>query len=415
MYSLFTQFILLLVLNSIWLFKSGESNYVLPPVSPINVYYHMELNNLRKIDAVDSSFILDFYISIAWRDDRLYDTMMNDEDYDPITSFFPQPEFINVADEDSATPSLEFYFTDGYTLPKWVGVTASGDTNETWVIGSGRKIASFIADLQLEEFPFDKQNATVMLESLMFNSDDLRWVASDYSRKAIELYDKEVSGWDNDGTSLFITNYTYLSYDEQYSRVVFSKQLGRQYTYYLSRIVSNIIMIVIMGLAVAFAQTTESERMGSTQAAFLGVVSWLFVLNADVPKVGYLTRLDSFIQLSFAIIFIQFLGHAFHWGVPKFCKFRKNIITKINNPLTSLSTTEITIPSTIETMNSNEGDNKKVSMEGKVEKQEEPEELLLWDALKTLQLDTYIAIGLGFIYLVGTAVILQVGINNLNA
>jgi hypothetical protein len=34
----------------------------------------------------------------------------------------------------------------------------------------------------------------------------------------------------------------------------------------------------------------------------------------QVPKVGYLTRLDAFTQVSFAVIFAQYIYHAVHWG-----------------------------------------------------------------------------------------------------
>lgn len=38
-----------------------------------------------------------------------------------------------------------------------------------------------------------------------------------------------------------------------------------------------------------------------------GVVSWLFVLSAEVPQVGYSNRLDGFVNLSFACLFMQYV------------------------------------------------------------------------------------------------------------
>jgi hypothetical protein len=96
-----------------------------------------------------------------------------------------------------------------------------------------------------------------------------------------------------------------------------SKTLQREYSYYVSRVCSNIILLVIMAAFVAFVNAKEADRLGFVQASFLGVVSWLFVLNAEVPKVGYLTRLDAFINVSFACIFAQYVYHAVHWGLYK--------------------------------------------------------------------------------------------------
>ena len=282
--------------------------YPTPPSYPTEVFVKLSLNGLRKIDAVDSTFITDYYIMMAWRDDRLYNEIGST--LDPTTNFHPTPEIINPADENSATEFTNLIISPD-DLPGWV-YRAPSVMNETWVLAIGRKIGSFTADLQLVEFPFDRQNASILMESSAYKSSELVWRLPDNIMDG--LNEIEVGGWDNAGVNIQVINYTYPALEEDYSRLIISKLLIRQYGYYLSRVFSNVIILVIMAFAVAFVRATEPDRLGFVQACFLGVVSWLFVLNAEVPKVGYLTRLDAFTQTSFAVIFAQYLYHAIHWG-----------------------------------------------------------------------------------------------------
>lgn len=287
------------------------AGYPAPPEYPTKVYVTASINSISRLDAVDSSFQMDFYLVFAWRDDRL--SSMIGQELDPNTQFHPSPEIINVASGDTDTSiTLIDLIVSHDDLPEWVNVPSSGNANETWVVSIGRKIGGLAADLELKEFPFDRQNATVNIESAKYVSSDLTWVISPQVRES--LRDATVGGWDNGIARAYVTNFTYAALEESYARLTFAKLLRRQYAYYMSRVFSNIIMLVIMAFFVVFIRATEPDRLGFVQSAFLGVVSWLFVLNAEVPKVGYLTRLDAFTQVSFAVIFAQYIYHAVHWG-----------------------------------------------------------------------------------------------------
>jgi hypothetical protein len=101
-------------------------------------------------------FVTDFYVSYAWRDDRLFPDL--DGDFNSETMFAPAPEFIN-AEDFEITGGLDYTIVAAADIPSWASVSASGDANETWVVATGRKVGPFIAELQLEEFPFDKQSS----------------------------------------------------------------------------------------------------------------------------------------------------------------------------------------------------------------------------------------------------------------
>jgi len=46
---------------------------------------------------------------------------------------------------------------------------------------------------------------------------------------------------------------------------------------------------------------------------FLAMVTWMFVVIEDSPRVGYLTRLDTFMNLSFAVVFAMSVAHAVNY------------------------------------------------------------------------------------------------------
>jgi hypothetical protein len=70
------------------------AGYPSPPAYPTKVYVTASINSISRIDAVDSSFQMDFYLVFAWRDDRLFPQI--DQELDPATQFHPSPEIINV-------------------------------------------------------------------------------------------------------------------------------------------------------------------------------------------------------------------------------------------------------------------------------------------------------------------------------
>ena len=210
-----------------------------PPAKPTNVYFQVTFNSLRKISSVDSTFINDFYINLAWRDDRLFTAIGGQ--FDPMSMFEPAPEFIN-AEADYGVV-LDYNIIDAADIPEWVGVTKS-KVNETWVVGVGRKQGAFVAELELKYFPFDRQNASIIMESSKYEAADLQFIPLNII-KGINAAGT-IGGWDALSADSSISNYTYPAMKQSFSRAVFTKMLARQYRYYLSRIVTNVVMIVVM-------------------------------------------------------------------------------------------------------------------------------------------------------------------------
>lgn len=88
---------------------------------------------------------------------------------------------------------------------------------------------TFIADVNLREFPFDQQNVTIRMESADYLSSELVWQPVGVLR-GLNPTDVQPSGWDDIANAYMVTSVTYATLGETYSRFTGLKILGRQYS-----------------------------------------------------------------------------------------------------------------------------------------------------------------------------------------
>lgn len=212
-----------------------------PPALPTQVYVTFSVNTLRKIDAVDSTFKMDFYVNLAWKDNRV----ANHSDFDETTMFHPAPEFVNT-DASDYSVDIVYSIIRSQDTPGWLDLTlAEKRAGETWVIGIGRKAGTFVADLDLVNFPFDKQNATIRLESALWTADKVTFVPSARIKSSMKS-SGAVGGWEDLGARVYTKEVYYNGLEETYHRLEVQTRLRRQYAYYLSRVISNMILLSLM-------------------------------------------------------------------------------------------------------------------------------------------------------------------------
>lgn len=296
--------------NCLWLFaafcgKSVADELRYPPSSPTVVYVHLLINALEQIDAAESTFYTDFYLSMAWIDNRL----ANDSGitYDPTSMFNPQVEFLNSREVEAA----DYAYTFG--LPNYLANDASVTANisDTWISALTRVAGTFSADLKLQAFPQDYQQLTILIESFIWQSSqvEFRPVAGVGSR--LLSNDIQFDGWSAETTGIETIHNFFPSINEMFSRCIPSIGIRRDPSYYMNRTVTNVILLVVMALLISSMRGDRPHRLSGTISVFMSIVSWVFVLVQETPKVSYLTRMDSFINVSFAMVFALAVFHAF--------------------------------------------------------------------------------------------------------
>jgi len=97
----------------------------------------------------------------------------------------------------------------------------------------------------LQEFPYDVQLAQIVLESEHTN-DTLKWVPASTLTSGLMPPGLEMDGWDLLRAYYQQADNYYPSLEETYNRLTMLVRVRRQSAYYTTRIVANVILLVIM-------------------------------------------------------------------------------------------------------------------------------------------------------------------------
>lgn len=302
----------------------------LPPFTPTRVFVTIFSNSIRRISAPDSSFIMDAYVYMAWRDDRFL-SATDQAVYTPnvATAWSPLPEFINLA-QGGGGPTMAYVYNKG--LPSWVPPSSipAGMSTSTgmYISGQGRLVGSFLAQQLLQDFPFDTQNAQILLESTTWDSSSMIWAPVDGITTGLLPPGFIIEGWTTTPASATsaVINYDYVSLAQVYSRLKLNVQCARIPDFFFSRFVTNVTLIILMAMVGLLQPTDLPTRMAIAQLAFGGIVSFLFVLSNTVPPLPYATRLDRYFSVAFFIIFMLYVYNA---GMLSWLKRVADVVAKL--------------------------------------------------------------------------------------
>ena len=76
--------------------------------------------------------------------------------------------------------------------------------------------------------------------------------------------------------------------------------IKRQSSYYLFKIILPIIFILVISWSVFWVRGSQLEaKVNVTIVCLLSLIAYNFIIDEDLPKLAYLTFLDSFILLSY--------------------------------------------------------------------------------------------------------------------
>ena len=93
----------------------------------------------------------------------------------------------------------------------------------------------------------------------------------------------------------------YISDARQHSPIVVFKQIiERNYSYYFTKILLPILIILMMSWSVFWINPRELEaRLTVSIVCLLSLIAYTFIIDNDIPKLNYLTLLDCVILLSY--------------------------------------------------------------------------------------------------------------------
>ena len=86
----------------------------------------------------------------------------------------------------------------------------------------------------------------------------------------------------------------------QYTGLSINLLVKRESSYYLFKIILPIIFILIISWSVFWVRGSQLEaKVNITIVCLLSLIAYNFIIDEDLPKLSYLTFLDTFILLSY--------------------------------------------------------------------------------------------------------------------
>lgn len=262
----------------------------LPPGErPVRVAAGFFLLNLNGVAERSESFDADLYLSFRWHDARLAfeggeaRRYLEDDAVERLrTMWWPQLEFVNTADPHVTNRAL-LIAPDG-TATYQLGLTSEFRTN-----------------LDLRQFPFDRQTLEVKVESFTWTDDEMVFVVD--PKRIGFAQDSTFEGLDVIGTSAEIRRAEIAGWSQAFSAFVGLISVERRATFYIWTVFAPVGLIFLISCTV-FVVSYENfhDRAGISLAALLACIATQFAMSFNLPQISYLTVIDRLFLITYACI-----------------------------------------------------------------------------------------------------------------
>ena len=252
--------------------------------------------DVNSIDSAQQSFTADVVVVLQWKDPRLAHTGSGVAHFALDQIWHPRVAIVNETNSVNRR------------LPESAEVDADGS-----VLYRQRYVGSFTQSLRLESFPFDKQTFRVHLVAIRYTPNevkfvpDQKWVDAGLKQAggispSITLPDWTIEKWE-------INKMVYaLAPGLENSGYVFEFTASRNVQHYILKVILPLVLIVMMSWAVFWIDpVTSNSQISIAVTSMLTLIAYRFVVDSQLPRLPYTTRLDAFILTSTLLVFFSLI------------------------------------------------------------------------------------------------------------
>ena len=292
--------------------KLNNPNFPYSSEEPIIVNADLLIEDVHSISGKDLDFESSYTLWAHWKDSRVADVLKELNVYKkkgkPLFLCDYSPQSVIGDSRKIFDPVIEFFNRKGkpnfqYGMQDWIEIFSDGTVQSRI-----RDKSKFKARFDFRRFPFDSQLLTYEIWS-EYPAFMVEIIAdepgmSDYkeTKYAYENGDNEgitIPGWSLE--SVDYENYSYIENDGYpYTGFILELEVKRQSSYYLFKIILPIMFILVISWSVFWVRGSQLEaKVNVTIVCLLSLIAYNFIIDEDLPKLPYLTFLDSFILLSY--------------------------------------------------------------------------------------------------------------------
>jgi len=257
-------------------------------------YYFLKEGNEKLYDVIDGTIL--FELDDGWH----YDVcIFSEEEFKESRLRDPgeQMKILDVTKQDKDLFNTYFKLTP---YSKKIGNPQDAFYIEKKIEG----VFNIRNKFNLRAFPFDKQTLSIKFFDGRYNLDQRHILTNRFTFEAFNGYLKqnEITGWNV--TKYEINPFQYQ--DPFYKEKDFADGLSlniiieRKHSYYIFKVILPIVLILMVCWSVVWIHPRELEsRLTITIVCLLSLIAYNFVIDAELPKLEYLTVLDWIILISY--------------------------------------------------------------------------------------------------------------------
>lgn len=169
----------------------------------------------------------------------------------------------------------------------------------------------FSQPLDLRDFPQDQQNLMIHIVAAGLPESEVRMVPLRREDGGVSGLAQSFSLPDFDVVSWKAEPHPYVAHEKEEvgtAGFAIEVEVRRRITYFVVKIIIPLCLIVIMSWVPRWIDPREiGASLGISATSFLTLIAYLFAITVLLPRVSYITRMDSFIILSTIMVFASLL------------------------------------------------------------------------------------------------------------